>query len=61
MRHHVSPVPTDDEATAITAAIEVLWPRAQAAAPQERPNVDWRFSGRWWSESAVTRRTRPGF
>jgi hypothetical protein len=61
MRHQVSPVPSDDEAIAIAAAIEALWPKPQTAAAHERPNVDWRFSGRWWSESAVTRRTRPGY
>jgi len=61
MLHQVSPAPTDDEATAIAAAIEALWPKATVAPPQQRPNVDWRFSGRWWSDSAVTRRTRPGY
>ena len=46
----VSPTPTDEEAAAIVAAMELLWPATVAAAPAERSVSAWRFSGRWWSE-----------
>ncbi|MDY7104049.1 MAG: hypothetical protein S0880_22935 [Actinomycetota bacterium] len=54
------PVPTDEEAAAIVAAHEALWPRpvVDAAAPSEAP-MRWRFSGRWWSKPVPTRRDRP--
>jgi hypothetical protein len=55
-----SPVPTDEEAAAISAAIEVLWPRA---APHEAPatprSTAWRFSSRSWSRPLPVRRLRP--
>jgi hypothetical protein len=54
----VSPVPTDEEAVAIAAAIEMAWPRAVAAAPlAESPR--WRFAGRWWTKPIPSRRDRP--
>ena len=46
---------------AIAAAIEALWPKAGPAIEREPSHTTWRFSGRWWNDSAVTRRTRPGF
>lgn len=50
--------PTDEEVAAIAAAIEVAWPRAQAAAlPAAAPR--WRFSGRWWTKPVPSRRGRP--
>lgn len=53
----ISPAPSDEEAAAIVAAIEVAWPR-----PGDSP-VDvvnrWRFSGRWWSKPVPLRRNRP--
>jgi hypothetical protein len=61
MQHNVSPQPTTEEATAIAAAIEALWPKGSPAATVVASHTAWRFSGRWWNESAVTRRTRPGF
>ena len=61
MQHLVSPNPTTEEATAIAAAIEALWPKAGPAIEREPLHTAWRFSGRWWNDSAVTRRTRPGF
>jgi hypothetical protein len=45
----ISPVPSDDEAAAIAAAIELLWPRPVALAPPvAQGNPAWRYSGRWW-------------
>ena len=61
MQHSVSPQPTEQEAIAIATALEALWPKVQPATEHETPNTSWRFSGRWWSDSTVTRRSRPGF
>ena len=54
----VSPTPTDEEAAAIAAAIEVAWPRAVAAPAVETP-PRWRFAGRWWTKPIAIRRDRP--
>ncbi len=57
----VTPVPTDEEAAAITAAMEALWPRPVVVVPTaaaEAPSK-WRFSGRWWSRPVPVRRERP--
>lgn len=51
-------VPTDEEMAAISAAVEVLWPRPGVAAPVAAP-PRWRFSGRWWTRPIVSRRIRP--
>jgi hypothetical protein len=54
----IRPTPTDEEAAAIAAAIEVAWPRAVAAVVDpESPR--WRFAGRWWSKPIAVRRDRP--
>lgn len=54
----VSPVPTDEEAVAIAAAVEVAWPRAVVdGGPPPTPR--WRFSGRWWGKPIPLRRKRP--
>ena len=54
----IQPVPTDEEAVAIAAAIEVAWPRAGGEAPAAQP-PRWRFAGRWWSQPVPLRRNRP--
>lgn len=54
----ISPTPTDEEAAAITAALEVSWPRAVAPAPLVEP-PRWRFAGRWWTKPIPVRRDRP--
>jgi hypothetical protein len=59
MQHSVSPTPTEEEATAISAAIDLLWPVAQLPAMPNISNTTWRFSGRWWVGSEVTRGSRP--
>ena len=56
----VHPTPTDEEAVAIVAAIEVLWPKPFAvAAPTTSRDRSWRFSGRWWARPVAIRRDRP--
>jgi hypothetical protein len=52
------PVPSEEEAAAIVAALTLLW--AGAAAP-EAPSAEpsWRFSGRWWSQPVPMTRPRP--
>tara|TARA_B100000902_G_scaffold376756_1_gene408212 strand:- start:553 stop:741 length:189 start_codon:yes stop_codon:yes gene_type:complete len=47
----IHPTPTDEEAAAIAAAIEVLWPEPMQQNV-EGPQSSWRFSGRWWNESS---------
>lgn len=54
----ISPVPSGEEAAAIAAAVEALWPRAVTETePERRPA--WRFSGRWWARPVPSRRDRP--
>jgi len=57
----VSPGPTAEEAAAIVAAIEALWPRPAAAAGEAAGHraAAWKFSGRWWSQPVPLRRARP--
>lgn len=54
----IHPTPTDEEAAAIAAAIEVSWPRADAPPPPPEP-PRWRFAGRWWTKPIPVRRDRP--
>ena len=54
----ISPPPTDAEVVAIMAAYEALWPRPTAHEPPAAPATRWRFSGRWWTAPAVSRRQR---
>ncbi len=56
----ISPAPTDEEAAAIVAATEALWPKplVAASAPAERP-LAWRFSGRWWRVGRHAPASRP--
>jgi hypothetical protein len=38
-----------------------MWPQPVVASTTDnKPNVAWRFSGRWWANDAISRRTRPG-
>ncbi|MEM8745667.1 MAG: hypothetical protein AAF945_11335 [Actinomycetota bacterium] len=56
----VSPAATEEEAVAIMAAVEALWPRPVVAAePPDRRSGNWKFSGRWWSRPVTVRRDRP--
>jgi len=57
----MSPAPTDEEAAAILAASEALWPKpvVLVATTPHRESRAWRFSGRWWSKPLPARRNRP--
>lgn len=58
----ISPVPTEEEAVAIAAAITLMWPQPSTASSEKKslPQESWRFSGRWWANNAISRRGRPG-
>ena len=58
----ISPAPSAEEAAAIVAAVEALWPRPMPAdnQPSQGDPTAWRFSGRWWASNHVVRRGRPG-
>ena len=44
----------------IAAAVDQTWPRAVVVAePEPSGPPAWRFSGRWWTKPANTRRDRP--
>jgi len=58
MEHIVSPSPSTDEAVAIGAALEILWP-ANPSVTAAGIQTSWRFSGRWWTDSVLARRSRP--
>ncbi|MCP3936512.1 MAG: hypothetical protein GY708_14185 [Actinomycetia bacterium] len=47
----IHPVPSDEEAAAIAAALEVLNPPSVLLEEAKLPNSDWRFSARSWSVS----------
>ncbi len=58
----VSPAPTEEEAVAILAAHEALWPKPVVAAASPAPtrrSRSWRFSGRWWNRPVPLGRDRP--
>jgi hypothetical protein len=58
----VCPAPTEDEAAAILAATEVLWPKPVVIVAAARHGQDaWRFSGRWWARPISVRRPRPWY
>ena len=57
---HITPAASDEEAAAIAAAVDALWPRPVVVVDgaDRRPSV-WKFSGRWWSQPIPLRRARP--
>jgi hypothetical protein len=56
----ISPTPSDDEAVAIAAATEALWPKAVVVVDDTPDESNrWRFSGRWWIRPLPMRRDRP--
>jgi hypothetical protein len=61
MNAEISPVPGDEEAVAIVAAVEALWPKPMAMAGDQNPlrTPTWRFSARWWAKPLPARRDRP--
>jgi hypothetical protein len=54
----IRPIPTEEEAAAIMAAIQVTM-SGGAAAPEVEEPARWRWSGRWWSKPMALRRDRP--
>jgi len=56
----ITPQPTDGEVAAILAAYEALWPRPSVEQPPAPVAPRWRFSGRWWTAPAATRRKQQG-
>lgn len=60
MSAEISPVPSDEEAAAILAAVEALWPKPGFVAMAEPDRtVAWRFSGRWWQRDRFAHTDRP--
>ncbi len=60
MSMQISPQPTEEEAVALAAALEMAFRSngtVAAVTQNDRPN--WRFSGRWWARPTVARRQRP--
>lgn len=57
----ISPTPSPEEAVAIVAAMEALWPKPVVMAADEgaRRDTTWRFSARWWAKPLPQRRDRP--
>jgi hypothetical protein len=56
---NISPVPTDEEAAVIVAAVEALWPKPVVTVAADDETPVWRFSGRWWRKPVAARRQRP--
>ena len=46
----IRPSPTDEEAAALAAALELLWPQP-VSFDELSVTSKWRFSGRWWNET----------
>ena len=61
MNAEITPTPSDEEAVAIVAAVEALWPKAVMLVDEDaaRRAPVWRFSGRWWVKPLPMRRDRP--
>jgi hypothetical protein len=58
----ISPAPTDEEAAAIVAAAEALWPKPVLVVDEHGERIPtWRFSGRWWARPVAARRDRPWY
>lgn len=59
-RTEITPAPTEGEAAAIVAAVEVLWPKPMAAHFEVGDaTTAWRFSGRWWQRDRFAGADRP--
>ncbi len=54
----ITPTPSEEEAAAIVAAVDAVWPRP-AGGPQVPVTPSWRFAGRWWTKPIPVRRDRP--
>jgi hypothetical protein len=59
MNIRIEPEPSDEEAAAVVAALEALWPKVGSTNAARIVSPAWRFSGRWWSGTSVVRQSRP--
>ena len=49
-----------EEAVAIAAAVQAMWPVPVVAVDDEvERDTSWKFSGRWWNRPTASRRQRP--
>jgi len=57
----ISPAPTDEEAAAIAAAVDMLWPKPIVISSVDRGHrpLAWRYSGRWWQRDGRAHADRP--
>ena len=53
------PAPDPAVLAAITAAVQLAWPRPAPPDAQDPVHRPWRFSGRWWHKPVPMRRGRP--
>jgi hypothetical protein len=53
------PEPAPEAVAAIAAAAQLLWNRPAAPEAPHPAQDAWRFSGRWWAQPALVRRSRP--
>jgi hypothetical protein len=51
--------PAPEALAVIAAAAQLLWSRPVAAEAPHPAHDAWRFSGRWWAQPALVRRSRP--
>ena len=54
-RHEIDP----QVLAILAAAVDQAWPRPRVVVAEPVKPPAWRFSGRWWSRPATTRRERP--
>lgn len=53
------PDPDPAVLAAITAAVQLTWPRPGAPGEELLVQNAWRFSGRWWNKPVAISRDRP--
>jgi hypothetical protein len=53
------PEPDPAVLAAITAAVQMAWPRPAEPDEPDPLHQTWRFSGRWWNKPVPLRRERP--
>jgi hypothetical protein len=53
------PGPAPEDLAVIAAATQLLWTRPAAPEAPNPTHDAWRFSGRWWAQPALVRRSRP--
>jgi hypothetical protein len=54
------PAPDTEVLAVLAAAVDQAWPRPRHSVIEEPVVLPaWRFSGRWWTRPAASRRSRP--